>query len=307
MVERRRQSQTHLPGLRPPPAARRARDHVRDPRRRRGRRLRALQAACGGGGLDASARRPSAGRRRRPRAPAPARPGARRPAVAASRPGTASPARRRRAEVQRRRPARASARAGRLPTTSQRTERGSARAARSAPRSTATLRARPSPEALAAFNASNHRRTVAGLTRTLGPPRASALAVRASNGTAGRAPDRRLGAHLVPVGGRAGPGRPGGARVAARGRRSTSCARPIAPGTCSSAPTARSSSARWHRSADAGEGAAVRLTVHVDGGARGNPGPAAIAAVITDADGEVIHEATRRSAARPTTSPSTGR
>lgn len=35
----------------------------------------------------------------------------------------------------------------------------------------------------------------------------------------------------------------------------------------------------------------MRLTVHVDGGARGNPGPAAIAAVISDDDGEVIHEA----------------
>lgn len=40
-------------------------------------------------------------------------------------------------------------------------------------------------EALYAFNASNHRRTVAGLTRTLGPPRASGLAVRASNGHPG--------------------------------------------------------------------------------------------------------------------------
>ena len=36
----------------------------------------------------------------------------------------------------------------------------------------------------------------------------------------------------------------------------------------------------------------MRLTVHVDGGARGNPGPAAIAAVISDESGEVIHEAT---------------
>src|SRR5215467_5235381 len=35
----------------------------------------------------------------------------------------------------------------------------------------------------------------------------------------------------------------------------------------------------------------MRLTVHVDGGARGNPGPAAIAAVISDESGEIIHEA----------------
>ena len=35
---------------------------------------------------------------------------------------------------------------------------------------------------------------------------------------------------------------------------------------------------------------AVPLVVNVDGGARGNPGPAAIAAVIRDADGEVVEE-----------------
>jgi ribonuclease HI len=33
-----------------------------------------------------------------------------------------------------------------------------------------------------------------------------------------------------------------------------------------------------------------RLVVHVDGGARGNPGPAAIAAVLADSDGEVLEE-----------------
>jgi ribonuclease HI len=36
----------------------------------------------------------------------------------------------------------------------------------------------------------------------------------------------------------------------------------------------------------------VRVTVHVDGGARGNPGPAAAAAVVTGADGAVLDEAT---------------
>jgi ribonuclease HI len=35
----------------------------------------------------------------------------------------------------------------------------------------------------------------------------------------------------------------------------------------------------------------VRLRVHVDGGARGNPGPAAIAAVVSDVDGQVLIEA----------------
>jgi ribonuclease HI len=35
----------------------------------------------------------------------------------------------------------------------------------------------------------------------------------------------------------------------------------------------------------------VRLVVHVDGGARGNPGPAAAAAVVSSADGDVLDEA----------------
>jgi ribonuclease HI len=34
----------------------------------------------------------------------------------------------------------------------------------------------------------------------------------------------------------------------------------------------------------------VKLVVNVDGGARGNPGPAAIAAVVQGADGEVLEE-----------------
>ena len=40
-------------------------------------------------------------------------------------------------------------------------------------------------EALVAFNDSNHRRTVAGLTRTLGSPRANGLAVEARSGHPG--------------------------------------------------------------------------------------------------------------------------
>jgi ribonuclease HI len=35
----------------------------------------------------------------------------------------------------------------------------------------------------------------------------------------------------------------------------------------------------------------VKLVVHVDGGARGNPGPAAAAAVVSTPEGEVIDEA----------------
>jgi ribonuclease HI len=36
----------------------------------------------------------------------------------------------------------------------------------------------------------------------------------------------------------------------------------------------------------------VRLVVHVDGGARGNPGPAAAGAVLSTPDGDVVDEAT---------------
>jgi ribonuclease HI len=35
----------------------------------------------------------------------------------------------------------------------------------------------------------------------------------------------------------------------------------------------------------------VRLVVHVDGGARGNPGPAAAAAVLSTPDGDIVDEA----------------
>jgi len=34
----------------------------------------------------------------------------------------------------------------------------------------------------------------------------------------------------------------------------------------------------------------VKLVVHVDGGARGNPGPAAIGVVVSDADGRLLEE-----------------
>ena len=35
------------------------------------------------------------------------------------------------------------------------------------------------------------------------------------------------------------------------------------------------------------------LTIYTDGGARKNPGPAAIGAVLTDVDGKVVHEISR--------------
>jgi len=37
----------------------------------------------------------------------------------------------------------------------------------------------------------------------------------------------------------------------------------------------------------------VRVVVHVDGGARGNPGPAAAAAVVSSPDGDVLDEASQ--------------
>ena len=41
-------------------------------------------------------------------------------------------------------------------------------------------------------------------------------------------------------------------------------------------------------------GDALKLVVHVDGGARGNPGPAAIGVVVSDARGGVIDEVAER-------------
>lgn len=38
----------------------------------------------------------------------------------------------------------------------------------------------------------------------------------------------------------------------------------------------------------------MKLVLHVDGGARGNPGPAAIGLVISTPDGEVLEEASQR-------------
>jgi ribonuclease HI len=38
----------------------------------------------------------------------------------------------------------------------------------------------------------------------------------------------------------------------------------------------------------------VKLTVNVDGGARGNPGPAAVGVVVRDADGEILVERAER-------------
>lgn len=38
----------------------------------------------------------------------------------------------------------------------------------------------------------------------------------------------------------------------------------------------------------------MRLVVHVDGGARGNPGPAAVGVVLSTPDGQVVDEAAQR-------------
>jgi ribonuclease HI len=38
----------------------------------------------------------------------------------------------------------------------------------------------------------------------------------------------------------------------------------------------------------------VKVVVHVDGGARGNPGPAAVGSVVSTPDGEVLDEASAR-------------
>jgi ribonuclease HI len=46
--------------------------------------------------------------------------------------------------------------------------------------------------------------------------------------------------------------------------------------------------------ASAPQAAPARLVVHVDGGARGNPGPAAIGVVVSTPDGDVIDELAER-------------
>jgi ribonuclease HI len=43
-----------------------------------------------------------------------------------------------------------------------------------------------------------------------------------------------------------------------------------------------------------GAGQALKLVVHVDGGARGNPGPAAIGIVVSEPDGAVLDEVAER-------------
>ena len=47
-------------------------------------------------------------------------------------------------------------------------------------------------------------------------------------------------------------------------------------------------------SVGAGRAGAGSLIVHVDGGARGNPGPAAIGVVVATPDGEVLDELAER-------------
>ncbi len=64
---------------------------------------------------------------------------------------------------------------------------------------------------------------------------------------------------------------------------------------------------RLRLAGEAGAEPMSRAIVNVDGGARGNPGPAAIGVVVRDAEGACSRSWGRRSARRPTTSPSTGR
>ena len=53
--------------------------------------------------------------------------------------------------------------------------------------------------------------------------------------------------------------------------------------------------------------ATMKVVVHVDGGSRGNPGPAAAASVVSTPTGEVLDEASELLGRSPTTSPSTAR
>ena len=80
-----------------------------------------------------------------------------------------------------------------------------------------------------------------------------------------------------------------------QGRRAEPARRLGAPvERAASARAAGSPWARPAREAAGGVSGRRRLVVNVDGGARGNPGPAAIAAVVQDADGEVLEERAER-------------
>ena len=192
--------------LRAPLASRRAAAPFRHPRRRRGGRLRALQAP-GRGGRVAAARGVRGRGRSRPgsrSSPPPRSPGARRALLEAERAGR-------------------SIRSGGAPAGSRPPRRQPRRRSRIPPiPAPAVTTGTTIPEALSAFNGSNHRRTVAGLTRTLGPPRATAIAIE-NGGRPARGPaDDRLGADLVPVGGRAQRTRLTTCANPARARRSSS-------------------------------------------------------------------------------------
>ena len=118
--------------------------------------------------------------------------------------------------------------------------------------------------AVTRFNASEAARTVAGLTRTLGEPRVSI-------GPPPAQPTR--------------PGSPSPGSSPGTSGRSTSGER--------ERPIAELAHGTELDQLDAGpavEREMAKLTVNVDGGARGNPGPAAIGAVVRDAGGEVLEE-----------------
>ena len=149
----------------------------------------------------------------------------------------------------------------------------------------ATAPASALPEALLAFNASDHRRTVAGLTRTLGAPRATASRSAPSGGY----PGARLTVawELTWYQWEVGPG-PRGPEVRESGKGETIDQLGAADRTWNLMVDTDGTLEKRSAATPGRDRGSVKLTVHVDGGARGNPGPAAIAAVVTDADGEIL-------------------
>ncbi len=281
MAEVRTSRSKELRGLRPQPADRRALQPLRLPGGDRGHRLRALQAAGRGGRLAAA----RGGRRQRTTSVAGGAAGAARAAscsaacgpassapprasAASSTSGDVEPERCRRERALRGPSAIApgAARRAHGAGASRRPTRINAPRGRCAPAPGPTWSRRSPPSTRARIAAPSP-----GLSKSLG--RAAGDRDRDPHGQRRhRRPDHgRLGARLVPVGGRARErAAPRSARSPAA-RRSISCAPPIATGTSTSPATAPWPGGRSGARADRGAG--VKLTVHVDGGARGNPGP----------------------------------
>ena len=146
------------------------------------------------------------------------------------------------------------------------------------------------------FNESRSARTVAGLMRTLGTPRVSVGAAAGSPSEVRITVAWELSWYQwgVDVGDESRPVfELGKRRRADRARRLGPGLERRRRGGRPALPRQRRAGAAQPRRAPAA-GADVKVVVNVDGGSRGNPGPAAIAAVVQEPGGGVLEEAAER-------------